>query len=109
MVFANNVRSATVFLSFFQPIFPEVRPRAHYIVIICKHVICVEDIRQKHNKHRKTDTKSEQPLVCLEQPCTSVDSERLFSAASHMLDEKLNRLKCFFVKNSFFFFTCMHF
>ncbi len=22
----------------------------------CEHVICVEDIRQKHNKHRKTDT-----------------------------------------------------
>ncbi len=22
----------------------------------CEHVICVEDIRQEHNKHRKTDT-----------------------------------------------------
>ncbi len=32
---------------------------AHYIIIICEceHVICVEDIQHKHNKHRKTDTK----------------------------------------------------
>ncbi len=41
----------------FWTIFPEVRPRAHYIVIIREHVICVEDIRHKHNKHRKTDIK----------------------------------------------------
>ncbi|XP_060931918.1 zinc finger BED domain-containing protein 4-like [Limanda limanda] len=27
-------------------------------------------------------------------PCTSTDSERLFSAASHVLDEKRNRLTC---------------
>jgi len=26
--------------------------------------------------------------------CTSVDSERLFSSASHVLDEKRNRLTC---------------
>ena len=30
----------------------------------------------------------------LSAPCTSTDSERLFSAASHVLDAKRNRLKC---------------
>lgn len=30
----------------------------------------------------------------LSAPCTSTDSERLFSAASHVLDEKKNRLAC---------------
>lgn len=27
-------------------------------------------------------------------PCTSVDSERLFSAVSHVIDEKRNRIHC---------------
>ncbi len=54
-----------VFCLFFLPIFPEVRPRAHYNVIICEHVICVEDVRHQHNKHRKTDRlpRREQLLV----------------------------------------------
>ncbi|GAA6110931.1 zinc finger BED domain-containing protein 4-like [Tachysurus ichikawai] len=30
----------------------------------------------------------------LSAPCTSTDSERLFSAAAHVLDEKRNRLDC---------------
>ncbi|XP_030274559.1 uncharacterized protein LOC115582628 isoform X4 [Sparus aurata] len=30
----------------------------------------------------------------LSAPCTSTDSERLFSAATHILDEKRNRLHC---------------
>ncbi|XP_067300896.1 zinc finger BED domain-containing protein 4-like [Pseudorasbora parva] len=30
----------------------------------------------------------------LSAPCTSTDSERLFSAASHIIDEKRNRLSC---------------
>lgn len=30
----------------------------------------------------------------LSAPCTSTDSERLFSAAAHVLDEKRNRLHC---------------
>ena len=30
----------------------------------------------------------------LSAPCTSTDSERLFSAASNVLDAKRNRLKC---------------
>ncbi|XP_031154118.1 zinc finger BED domain-containing protein 4-like [Sander lucioperca] len=30
----------------------------------------------------------------LSAPCTSTDSERLFSAASHVIDEKRNRLSC---------------
>ncbi len=82
------------------------RPHAHYIAIIRKHVICDEDSRHKHNKHRKTDTKKRtavgvtlllqkcEPLVFevaradLSAPCEIVDSERLFSAASHLLEEK---------------------
>ncbi len=32
---------------------------APYIEIICEHVICVEDIRHKHSKQRKTDTKKQ--------------------------------------------------
>ncbi|KAJ4922865.1 hypothetical protein JOQ06_021327 [Pogonophryne albipinna] len=42
----------------------------------------------------------------LSAPCTSTDSERLFSAASHVLDEKRNRLmadkaeKLLFIKNN---------
>ncbi len=52
-------KSEPFFWSLFQPIFPEVHPHAHYIIIICEceHFICVEDIQHKHNKHRKTDTK----------------------------------------------------
>ncbi len=72
-------------------------------------MICVEDIRHKHNKHRKTDTKKrtavdvtahKEPLLAevarayWSAPCTSVNGERLFSAASHMLDEKRNRPTC---------------
>ncbi len=54
-VFAYNARSATSrFFVFFLADFSESAP---YIVIIRKHVICVEDIWHKHNKHRKTDTK----------------------------------------------------
>ncbi len=30
----------------------------------------------------------------LSAPCTSVDSQRLFSAASNVIDEKRNRLMC---------------
>lgn len=30
----------------------------------------------------------------LSAPCTSVDSERLFSAAANVMDEKRNRLRC---------------
>jgi hypothetical protein len=42
----------------------------------------------------------------LSAPCTSTDSERLFSAAAHILDEKRNRLHCdkaenlLFIKNN---------
>ncbi len=49
----------------------------------------------------------------LSAPCEIVDSERLFSAASHLLEEKWNRPTCdnaemlIFVKNSKK--TCMHF
>ncbi len=48
-------RQPDLFLSVFRPIFPAML--VPYIVIIREHVICVKDIRQKHNKHRKTDTK----------------------------------------------------
>ncbi len=51
-VFAYNARSATRrFLSFLFGRF--FRKCAKF----CEHVTCVENIRQKHNKHRETDTK----------------------------------------------------
>ena len=43
----------------------------------------------------------------LSAPCTSTDSERLFSAAAHVLNDKRNRLSChkaeklLFVKKNF--------
>ncbi len=36
---------------------------APYIEIICEHVICVEDIRHKHSKHRKNDTKKQTVML----------------------------------------------
>ncbi len=49
-VFAYNPLSV---FAFFSADFSGSASASHYIVIIHEHVICVEDIRHKHNKHRK--------------------------------------------------------
>ncbi len=70
---------------FFSADFPEVRPHAHYIVIIREHIMCVEDCRRhKHNKHRKTDTKKRTAIWC-----TSAQIRAAFRRSLKLLERRL--------------------